>query len=272
MTLIWIGDAPSTPRRTSWVKVGTSGGYTPPPMSRTLYGLSQSPWTERARWALDHHGVAYTYHEHVPMLGEVLLRRKARTKKASVPLLADGADVVMGSFEIAKHAEKVGRGAPLFPRDKDSESARWADVAERMTRVGRALLLKRLLQSKAAQAEALPSFIPGGLRGAFAPTAGMAIRFLAKKYDVPEDAEAEVQHTLRPLLLELRAAIGKGTYILAPSFSVADLAMASTMQVIRPREAAPLGPATRDAWTNERLTEEFGDLLDWRDAIYAKHR
>ncbi len=242
-------------------------------MRRTLYGLMQSPWTERARWALDHHGVTYAYHEHVPMLGEVLLRRKARTSKASVPLLADGDDVVMGSFEIAKHAEKIGRGAPLFPRDKDAEVAHWADVAERMTRAGRVWLFSRFGKRKAAQAEALPSFVPGGLRGAFAPSAGMAIRFLAKKYDVSENAEAEVEHTLRPLLLDLRAAIGKGTYLLAPSsFSFADVAMASTLHVVRPRERLQLGPAMREAWTNEALAEEFGDLLTWRDAIYAKHR
>jgi len=232
-----------------------------------------SPWTERARWALDHHGIAYAYHEHVPMLGEVLLRMKARTTKATVPLLEDGDDIVMGSFEIGKHAEKIGRGAPLFPRDRDAEIAHWADVAERMTRVGRAWLLTRLLKSKAAQAEALPSFVPGGLRGALAPSAGMAIRFLTKKYDVPDNAEQEVEHTLRPLLLELRAAIGDKAYVLTPStFTFADVAMASTMQVVRPRDARLLGPATREAWTNEALAAEFGDLLEWRDAIYAKHR
>jgi glutathione S-transferase len=242
-------------------------------MSLTLFGLTQSPWTERARWALDHHGVAYRYHEHLPMLGELLLRRKAKTKKPSVPLLEDGADVVMGSFAIARHAEKVGRGAPLFPRDRDHEVAHWADVAERMTRVGRAWLMKRLLADKAAQAEALPSFIPGFLRGVSAPTAGMAVRFLAKKYDVPQDVDAEVEHTLRPLLEELRAALENGTYLLAPSsFSFADLAMAASMQVLRPHASAKLGPATREAWTNEALARDFGDLLEWRDAIYGKHR
>ena len=242
-------------------------------MTRTLYGISISPWTERARWALDHHGVAYSYHEHVPMLGEVLLRLKARTKKASVPLLVDRDVVVMGSFEIAKHAERVGRGAPLFPRDKDAEVAHWADVAERMTRVGRATLFPKLMKSKAAQAEALPSFIPGGLRGAFAPSAGMVIRFLARKYEVPENVDQEIEHTLRPLLLELRAALETGTHLLSPSsFSFADLAMASALQVVRPRDGARFGPATREAWTNEAVAEEFGDLLEWRDAIYAKHR
>ena len=49
---------------------------------RTLYGLTQSAWTEKARWALEHHGIAYRYHEHVPVLGEVLLRLKARPRDA----------------------------------------------------------------------------------------------------------------------------------------------------------------------------------------------
>jgi glutathione S-transferase len=249
-------------------------------MSRTLYGLSQSPWTERARWALDHHGVAYAYHEHVPMLGELLLRRKARTKKASVPLLADGDRVVMGSFEIARYADGIGRGASLFPRDKEKEIAHWGDAAERMLRVGRAQLMKRLVEDKAVQAEALPSFIPGGLRGALAPSAAMAVRFLMKKYDVPEDVDAEVRHTLRPLLEDLRASLrldgkqeGATPYVLStPTFTVVDLTMAAAMQVIRPHEGAKLGALTREAWSNDALARDFGDLLEWRDAIYRKHR
>jgi glutathione S-transferase len=246
-------------------------------MSRTLYGLSVSPWTERARWALDHHGISYAYHEHVPMLGELLLRRKARTKHATVPLLADGDDVVMGSFEIVRHAEKIGRGAPLFPRDKDAELVGWVDKAERMMEVGRSWLSKRLLASKAAQAESLPSFIPGVVRGALAPSAAMAVRFLKKKHSVATDVDAEVEHKLRPLLVELREALrrseGATRYVLGtPSFSAADLVLAATMQVVQPHERAKLGPHTRDAWTNEALVADFGDLIEWRDAIYAKHR
>lgn len=244
-------------------------------MSRTLYGLRQSPWTERACWALDHHGLVFEYHEHVPMVGELLLRRKARIKQASVPLLADGDDVVMGSFEIAKHAEKAGRGAPLFPRDKDNDVAHWADIAERMNRVGRAWVMKRMLASRAAQAEALPPFVPGPLRGALSASSGMAIKFLARKWNVPEDVDAEVEHTLRPLLEEAREAIEDGGYVLSRlglSFTYADIALAATMQVVRPRETSTLGPATREAWTNAALARDFEDLLAWRDAIYGKHR
>jgi glutathione S-transferase len=242
-------------------------------MSRTLYGLSVSPWSERARWALEHHDLAYAYHEHVPMIGELLLRRKAGVKKATVPLLADGDLVVMGSVPIARHADKVGRGEPLFPRGKDAEIDRWVEKAERMMEVGRAWLTRRLLANKATQAEALPSFVPGILRGAFAPSAAMAVRFIAKKHAVPENVDAEVQRTLRPLLQELGKAVREsGSYLVGSSFSAADLVLAATIHIVRPHERAKLGPLTREAWTNDALVADFGDLLEWRDAIYAKHR
>jgi len=242
-------------------------------MSRTLYGLSQSAWTERARWALDHHGVVFGYHEHVPMLGEVLLRMKARTTRASVPLLADGDEVVMGSVEIARYAERVGRGASLFPRDQDAEITRWVDAGERILGVGRAWFMKRFLANKGAQTEVLPTFVPGGVRGALAPSAAMAVRFLMKKYDVPDDVEARIEHTVRPIFHDVRAALSKGAYLLSPaSFSAADIVMASALHVIRPHVSAKLGPFTREAWTNEALVRDFGDLLEWRDTIYDKHR
>jgi glutathione S-transferase len=256
-------------------------------MRRTLYGLSQSPWTERARWALDHHGLEHAYREHMPMVGELLLRRRAarargaedaRKKKPSVPLLVDGDAVVMGSFEIAKHADAIGRGAALFPRDADPEMARWVDVAERMTGVGRAWVLRRILESPGAQAESVPGFVPGPLRGALAPTVAMAVRFLLAKYAVPTDVRAEIDRTLRPLLEEVRGALagakdgGDGRQYLLGQFSFADMAVAATLHVLRPRAGSDLGPATRAAWTNEELAAEFGDLVRWRDAVYAKHR
>ncbi|HVH43077.1 MAG TPA: glutathione S-transferase [Labilithrix sp.] len=240
-------------------------------MGTILFGLGQSPWTERARWALEHHGIVYEYREHTPMLGELSLRRKARAKKASVPLLVDGEVVVMGSTAIAKHVEQGGRGTPLFPREHEAEVSRWVEVAERMSELGRAWLMRRLLESRRAQSEALPSFVPGALRGALAPTAGLAVRFLVSKYAVP--VGAAVEEAMRPLLLDVRAVLEGRDYVLGASgFSFADLALAATMEALRPHADSKLGPATRDARTNEALAREFADLIEWRDAIFAKHR
>jgi glutathione S-transferase len=239
---------------------------------RTLYGLEQSAWTERARWALDHHGLVYTFHEHVPMLGELLLRRKAGTKKATVPLLEDGSVIVMGSLAIARHTEAAGRGAPLFPRHKDAEIDHWADIAERMTRVGRAWFLKHLLENKDVQKETLPSFMPKAMRGLLAPSAAMGTRFLMKKHDVPTDVEAEVEYTLVPLLQELRAKLEAGPTLVGGAFSYADLAIATALHVVRPHTSAKIGPASREAWTNEAVAARFSELLEWRDAVYGKYR
>jgi len=242
---------------------------------RTLYGLSQSPWTEKARWALDHHAIAYRYHEHVPVFGELLLRMKARSRprgtKASVPLLVDGDDVLLSSLAIARHADARGRGGPLFPAESDDEITRWADLSDRMIGAGRVKVLAGLRTKREAQREALPSFIPGLLRGVLAPTAMTAAAFLGSKYDLPRDPDAEAEKTLRPALDEVRAALVGRTHLLE-RFSFADVAIAAALQAVRPPMRAPIGPATRDLWTNDALAREYADLLVWRDAVYASHR
>jgi glutathione S-transferase len=62
-------------------------------------------------------------------------------------------------------------------------------------------------------------------------------------------------------------------YIL-DGFSFADIAMAATLQMVRPvaDNYLAIGPATRDAWTDPELSERFADLLAWRDALYREHR
>jgi glutathione S-transferase len=234
----------------------------------TLYGIAQSPWTHRAQWALEHHHVRYDYHEHLPMLGEVLLRKKAKAKKASVPLLVDGGPV-MGSFSIAKHAEKKGKGDPLFPKEHDAAISGFNDVAEKITNAGRIDVLRKLKTSRAAQRESLPGIFPGVVRTIFAPTAAMAGSFLLGKYDVASDFD--VERTLRSAYEEVRKGLGGKPYLL-DSFTYADIAIATALQTLRPHPSARLGPGTAESWTHETLAKDFDDLVKWRDTIYAKHR
>jgi len=241
---------------------------------RTLYGLAQSPFTEKARWALDHHAIAYRYHEHVPMLGEVFLRLKAKGRtagtKASVPLLVDGPDVLLTSLAIARYADRVGRGAALFPEEHLDEILRWADVSDRILDIGRARVMEGLRTNKEAQREALPSFIPGALRGALAPMAVSGAMFLASKHGIPKDAKREAAK-LPAMLDDIRAALG-GRPFLQPGFTFADIAIAASLQVLRPRAASPFGPGTRAIWAHDALAREFEDLVTWRDNLYREHR
>ncbi len=236
-------------------------------MTATLYGIHQSAWTERARWALDHHQVAYHFHEHVPLVGELLLRRKARVKKASVPLFADGDRVVMGSAEIARHAEGIGSGAKLFT---DPAASPWIDVAERLAEGCRACFFEKARANPALQRESVPKFVPGALVGLAAPSVAMAIRYLGRKWDTPTDIATVVATRVRPALNEVRTGLAGKAYLLG-GFSFADIAIASTLGAVKPRTASRFGPATRAAWTVADVAEEFRDLLDWRDGIYAGH-
>lgn len=247
---------------------------------RTLYGITMSPWTEKARWALDHHGLSYSFHEHVPIVGELFLRVKASQargrkagEKASVPLLVDGDVVLPSSLSIARHSDEVGTAGrdPLFPKGEEAEVERWAALSDRMISAGRSKVLGGLRTNRTAQIEALPPFMPGFMKGAFAPMTSMAANFLASKHGVPEDAEAEANASLRPALEEVRKAKGDREYLLG-KLTFADFAIASALRAVRPEPTAPFGPGTREIWSNEALAAEFGDLLAWRDALYAKHR
>ena len=246
---------------------------------RTLYGLAQSPWTEKARWALDHHGVSYRYHEHVPLLGEVLLRMKAKNRngeKPSVPLLVDGDDTFGSSVAIARHADAVGKGEKLIPDALDADVMRWVDLSDRIMNVGRAQVFRGYREHPASRREALPPFIPGPLRGALSPMVGTVTSFLASKYDVETKTAEQTTSELRALFGEAEAALGsdpKGKYLVGDRFTFADASIASALRAVRPEENAPMGPATRKAWSNDALAADYEDtLLAWRDALYAKHR
>ncbi len=82
-------------------------------VTRKLVSLHVSPWSERAKWALDHHGLDYEVVEHMPIIGERRLRRLVGPGKprATVPVLLAGAEKV-----IAVYADREGKGTRLIPR------------------------------------------------------------------------------------------------------------------------------------------------------------
>jgi glutathione S-transferase len=241
---------------------------------RTLYGLGYSGWTEKARWALDYHRVPFRYREHLPLLGEPLLRwRTPRGVHPSVPMLVDEAGTTTGSMLIARRAESLGQGAHLFPSEALETVDRWEERSDKVLGVARASVVQRLMHHRQAQKESLPGFVPGFLRGVMAPTARMGASYLARKHRAPADVDAAIQQTAVPALEGLRAEL-KGRPYLMDRFTYADINAAVMLQFVRPVDDRylPLGPGTREVWTQSELAGRFPDLLEWRDGIYAKHR
>ena len=237
--------------------------------------LPVSPWSERARWALDHHALAYRKVEHIPFIGERRLRRLvgARSSRATVPVLLAGGQVLTDSWDIALYADREGSGSPLIPAADAAEIQRWNELAESTMIAVRALTVARLLASNGALDESLPPAVPRLMRRALRPVTRYGMAWFARKYALPgSDAEAS-RRALRETLDQLRSVIAGTGYVLA-SFSYADIIAATLLQGVVPVAGRyiRLGPATREAWTQADLAEEYADLIRWRDELYERHR
>jgi glutathione S-transferase len=240
-----------------------------------LIALHYSPWSEKARWALDHHHVPYRVEHYVPMLGEPILRlRTGRlTGPVSVPVLLDDSGAIFDSFAIARHAERNGSGAPLFPTAHLAEITRWNDRSDEALAAGRTIVVASIAASRAAQEEALPAFMPRAIRPALTGMAQLGVRFLAAKYSISRDLEG-AETRVAGALDELRAGLDGRAYLLDGELTYADITAAMILQMVRPVRDAFLriGPATRACWTMPALESSYADLLEWRDQLYEKHR
>jgi glutathione S-transferase len=233
----------------------------------TLVGLTYSPWTHRAQWALDHHGIGYAFEHYLPVVGEPMLRVRARkfSGKMSVPVLLTPHGAIDDSIRIARHADSIGSGSKLWVEAVDN----WLPVAEDALDAARALVLRAVEESPLAQEESVSLPMPRALKG---PTAKFGTMMLRRKYAAryPEhDAEERVAGALD----KLRRALDGQPY-LTGSFSLADIVMTGVVQAIKPVDDRfiKLQPGTRAAWTRPRLAEKYSDLVQWRDRLFEKHR
>jgi glutathione S-transferase len=258
-----------------------------------LTAMPASPWSEKARWALDHHRIEYALKIYTPMLSEPALRwrlrrargprspreRDARSHRMSpwapitVPVLMADGQAYTESFDIAQYAERHGAGAPLFRRGLEAAIARWDQVSDAAMRAGRALVSFRVAADPQARSEALPDLLPRPLRRPLDPAARLGVLYLQKKHGFRDDEQGN-RAELRARMGELREALADGRRHLLGDFSYADIAMAAALEFVSPVDDRfiPLGPATRRAYTDLELAGELTDLLEWRDQLYAARR
>jgi len=208
------------------------------------------------------------------MLGVPVLRARMGWPRGpiTVPVFFDGSLVLRESLDIARHAERLGGGEPLFPEGRDADVVHWNGLADVISRAGRALLMPRLARNDRALAESMPGAIPTPLRRLATPVALSAVRYISRKHDVREEAAEQDRATIRVALRTLRERLERDEHVLG-AWSYADVALASALQVVRPCDRlAQLGEATTSAWTDETLAREHEDLLAWRDRIVARHK
>jgi glutathione S-transferase len=233
-----------------------------------------SPWSEKARWALDHHQIHYRYEEHFPLVGDLKLRLLLRkpTGRVTAPVLEDGGRWYTDSFDIAKYADEVGRGSRLIPDDKREVIAEWNRRSEVLLAAGRAMTMIPL-QNPAASVRWLPPGVPDALKPVLAPVNAAFIKRFVRKYRMEEDAGSH-ERVVNEGFEHLTSALSGGKRYLLGNFSYADIAMAVTLQFVTPpsKRFMAAGPGGREGWTNKALAERFPELLAWRDALYEEHR
>jgi glutathione S-transferase len=261
-------------RATGWLQRWRRPRREPP----TLVALPLSPWSEKARWVLDHHDVPYVEKPYLPVVGSPLLRWRLRRQRRNMtpPFLVDGSGTVcVDTFDIARYAERTGHGEPLLRRGDEQELARWHQLSEQAMQAARALATIRMAQDDAARDEAVATVVPRGLARLFRPAARVAVRFLQRKYRARDADEERHRESLRGVLLELRRALADGRrYLTGDALSYCDIAMAAALMGVEPADAPnlPPGSATRRTHTDLELAGEFTDLLGWRDQVHAAHR
>ncbi|MBK8409366.1 MAG: glutathione S-transferase [Sandaracinaceae bacterium] len=239
---------------------------------RKLVALHYSPWSEKARWALDHHGVAYRYEEYKILLGEPKLRLATKNVrgKATVPVLFDGGEVLSECWDIAQRAEAVGRGSTLFPEGLPRGHPALARAWPRRVRAGRVRLVDNIREDSDAMRAQIDAGVPRPLRSVMYPSSPLVMAWFARKHAgaCPGDGAA-----LRDACATLRAEL-RGRPYLYDGLTFADISMAVMLQFVEPvsDRFIPLDPRTRRAWQDPVLAREYTDLLEWRDGLYERHR
>jgi glutathione S-transferase len=246
-----------------------------------LLAISYSPWSEKARWALDARGISYRERAYHPILGEPELRLRLRrpSGQVSVPVLIDGLSCIEDSLAIARYAERHGRGPSLFPAGQDAEIERFVALSERGLCAGRALSLERMMTDEQALSEQVPKPLRGILGATGLALARAGVERTQRKYGGDRKGLDEHEDDLRSTLDALRAELTKqppsdDPACLLGAFSFADIAMAQVLAYVDPPTSGAfrIGEGSRRSYRTESMRAPYQDLVDWRDALYARHR
>lgn len=247
-------------------------------MTRKLVLIPFSPWSEKARFALDYCNVKYTRKSYTIMLDDwwvrILLKRPFGAFTLPFLIQPDG-KVVEDSYALSRSIPEVA--AQLFPVAQLDDILRVNQLCDQLLDTGRALASQAVLTDREAMFENIPPFIPVKLRPYLLSIVKIAISSLDKQFGVLAKSPEQLLQKMRSDLVQLREIIHakkgrEGT--LLEQLSFADIAAAAALHFVSPVQHAKvrIAPHTRKTMTQPSLASEFQDLLTWRDALYTRYR
>lgn len=229
---------------------------------RTLYQFPISHYCEKTRWHLDHKGLDYRVDNLFPGLHRFKSKRIAGI--VTLPVLADGAQVVGDSTDIALYLEERYPEAPLLPAD-EAQRADVLALEERFDRLGvhvRRWLYGQIREWDSVMHAMLKVYRPlFGLRDAMKP---VLINGVQKLYGVTPERVAKSQAALLEGLALIESRIGDdpSRYLVGERLSLADIAAAALFAPM----FTPSGTPWADIAGHDQNTQAFLDEQTARPA------
>jgi glutathione S-transferase len=232
-----------------------------------LHQFRHSAFCEKVRLVLAAKGLSVELIEVTPGIGQIGLFRLSGQRQ--VPVLVDGETVVADSTAIALYLEQHHPQPALLPEDPALRARvllleDWADTA--LASGVRLALLQAAAADPDLRTALLPEATPAPLRqlvGALPSGLGALADSLGESL-LGSGERQQLQRSLD----QLAVLVGQGPYLVGSSLSLADLAVAAQLSLLR-------FPTSSGADLAGKLVPGLGDhpllepLFSWRDQILA---
>jgi len=243
--------------------------------THVLWHLTFSHYNEKARWALDHKGLAHVRRRVIPGRHRDLAR--SLSGGSTLPVLVVDGEAIGDSTEIIAYLEGRYPDPPLYPAEP--EVCRRALALEEFfdEQLGpyiRRLVIHHMLPERKLTAD---FFVPDMSRGRrlLSPMLYPAIkRRIKSDLDITDATVEQAFEKLHAAGERFRAELQPNGYLAGDGFSVADLTLAAMVSVAVTPDQFPYPQPQRDhprlAPVRDVLAES--GLPDWARDIYKRHR
>ncbi len=246
----------------------------------TLWQLEISHFSEKARWALAHKGVAHRRRSPLPGSHMAVALVLTRGRENTLPILRLDGRTIGDSTAVIAALEQRYPDPPLYPADPEQrrralELEEFFD--EELGPYARLLPFHELVNEPAIFAEVASQAVPGPLGKAKGLVGLYARTYTSLRFGVSDEAAAQ---TAREKIvaamdrLDAELAANGGGYLVGEDFSVADLTAASLFYPVVGPEGGPLPPDTPTPPALERFRDGLRNRpgFAWVEEMFRRHR
>lgn len=245
-------------------------------MTPTLWHIELSHYSEKARWALDHKGIAHRRRAPLVGLHQPIAMALTRSRHRRMPVLRlDGGHAIGDSTAIVAALEERFPDPPLYPADP-AERARALALEDHFDEhLGpplRAFAWHHVLGQRHGIGDAIAPQRPA-VRRTLNAAAPLAARIIRGDYGATAERAAETRAAIVAAADRVERELRPSGYLAGDAFSVADLTGAALFTpVLQPPQRPHLPDTFPPAVLALREELEAREAGRWVAEMYARHR